>query len=107
MKEPRVQRFELFGAENQKRVGIKLPRGGKIVKVAMTLHNPFIWVLHDYTVTGNDIREFIVVPTDARLSGKEGTEYHFIDTFFNQTEVSFLRGKYYPSEMHLFEITEG
>lgn len=106
MKEPRVQRFELFGAENQNIVGIRLPRGGRIVKVAHTMYNPYIWVLHDYAVKGEEVREFIVSPTDARHTNQIGTYYQYIDTFFNQATVAFLRGKYYPSEMHLFEITE-
>lgn len=106
MKEPSVIRFELFGAENQNIVGIRLPRGGKIVKVAMTLHNPYIWVLHDYAVKGEEVREFIASPTDARHTNKPGATYNYIDTFFNQSGVGFLRGKYYPTEMHLFEITE-
>lgn len=107
MKEPRVVRFELFGAESQNIVGIKLPRGGKIVKVAFTMYNPYIWVLHDWAVTGTEVREFIVSPTDARHTNKPGTYYQYIDTFFNETEFSHLRGKYYPTEMHLFEVTEG
>lgn len=106
MKEPRVQRFELFGAESQNIVGVKLPRGGKIVKVAHTMYNPYIWVLHDYAVSGTDVRQFLVSPTDARHISKPGMYYQYIDTFFNEAESSYLRGKYYPTEMHLFEITE-
>lgn len=106
MKEPRVVRFELFGAESQNIVGIKLPRGGKVVKVAFTMYNPYIWVLHDYAVKGEDDREFIVSPTDARHTGQQTVHYQYIDTFFNQAPSNYVRGKYYPTEMHLFEVTE-